>query len=161
LHELPSAEGVGVDLSLECLLTARGNADRLGIGRRASFVRADWADAIAGKFDVVVSNPPYIPDAEIGGLEPEVAESEPRLALAGGADGHAAYRRIGAALPSLLAEGGHGFLEIAFGALEPIAAILESEGLQVLEARNDLAGAPRCVTVAAAKAAKMAPPKKL
>lgn len=151
LHELPLADGLGTDLSLECLLTARGNAERLGLGRRARFIRADWADCVAGRFDIVVSNPPYIADDQISGLEPEVSSNEPRLALAGGADGQDAYRRIADALPRLLSDEGLAFLEIGFGAAEPITAILEKQGLRVLEVRADLAGVPRCVTVAAQK----------
>lgn len=151
LHELPSAHGLGADLSMECLITARDNAERLGVGRRANFIRADWADGVAGAFDIVISNPPYIAEDEISGLEAEVSSSDPRLALAGGVDGHDAYRRIGAALPSLLSDDGLAFLEIGYGALEPITAILEKQGLHVLEVRVDLAGVPRCITVASQK----------
>ncbi len=81
LTELPAAWGVGVDRSEPALAVARGNAERLGIAERASFVCADWATAVAGEFDVVVCNPPYVADAEWSDLPPDVGEFEPSLAL--------------------------------------------------------------------------------
>ncbi|MFN3075561.1 MAG: N5-glutamine methyltransferase family protein [Alphaproteobacteria bacterium] len=84
LSEFPRALGVGVDLSPGALLTARRNAVAAGVADRARWVGSCWAGALTGSFDVIVSNPPYVPDAEIAGLEPEVARFDPRLALSGG-----------------------------------------------------------------------------
>jgi release factor glutamine methyltransferase len=114
LHEFPRAFGVGVDLSADAATLARANAAALGM-HRAVFLAGNWADALAQKFDLVLSNPPYIVAAEVDGLMPEVARYEPLSALAGGADGLEAYRAIIAALPRLLAPGGLAVLEIGAG----------------------------------------------
>ncbi|MBC7769845.1 MAG: peptide chain release factor N(5)-glutamine methyltransferase, partial [Phycisphaerales bacterium] len=103
LTERPLATGVGVDVSDAALAVARRNAEKLGFAHRLELRAANWCEGLDNIFDLVVSNPPYIPTAEIDGLEPEVARFEPRLALDGGADGLGAYRVIIAALPRLLA----------------------------------------------------------
>ena len=82
LSEWPIAEGIGVDISESALSTARENALRLGLSARATFVQSDWNSELDETFDVVVSNPPYIPTSEIGGLAPEVTRYEPRCAIA-------------------------------------------------------------------------------
>ena len=105
LHELPNAFGVGADRSAAALAVARGNAAANGLGGRAGFVCADWAAPLAGPFDVIVSNPPYIDAAEIDALEPDVRQ-EPIIALTAGPDTLLAYRTIVAAAPGLLTPGG-------------------------------------------------------
>lgn len=146
LHERPSAVGVGVDLSEAALVVARANAERLGLSDRASFQAGDWADSVADSgFDLVVSNPPYIPTAEIEGLAPEVAVYEPRLALDGGPDGLAAYRRVFAVLPRLLAAGGVFAVEVGFGQAESVSELAAAAGLRVEPPRLDIAGVPRVV----------------
>lgn len=94
LHELPAAFGVGVDRSAEALEVARRNAERNGVCPRSAWVHGDWCEALAGPFDLIVSNPPYLTTAEIGGAQPEVCDHDPRLSLDGGSDGLAAYRAI-------------------------------------------------------------------
>ncbi|GIX14826.1 MAG: hypothetical protein KatS3mg118_2785 [Paracoccaceae bacterium] len=116
LAEWPTARGVGVDLSEAALAVAAENAERLGLAHRAEFRRADWAEGVEGPFDLIVANPPYVAEAELAGLAPEVRLHEPHLALAGGIDGLAAYRRIAPALPRLLTpRGGRVLFEIGRG----------------------------------------------
>jgi release factor glutamine methyltransferase len=111
LSELPGATGLGVDISGGALAVARTNATDLGLDARASFAKSDWAAGIDGPFDIIVSNPPYIPAAEIAELMKEVREHDPRRALDGGADGLACYREILSQLPPLMAPGAHAVLE--------------------------------------------------
>ncbi|MDJ1157447.1 peptide chain release factor N(5)-glutamine methyltransferase [Chelatococcus sp. SYSU_G07232] len=145
LSELPAAVGIGVDRSVEAALTARGNAARNGVGARALFLVGDWGEPLAGGFDVVVSNPPYIESAAIADLDAEVREHDPRLALDGGADGLAAYRAIAADLPRLLAPGGIAALEVGLGQDLAVAALLAGAGLGEGAAIADLSGVPRVV----------------
>lgn len=147
LSELPQATGIGIDLSAGAVEIATVNARSLGLANRAIFLEGNWATDVSGRFDAVVSNPPYIPDSEIAGLDPEVRLHEPRLALAGGTDGLDAYRRIAAQLPGLLTDNGRAFLELGIGAADSVAAILRGHGLQPLAAVPDLAGIPRCLPV--------------
>jgi release factor glutamine methyltransferase len=103
LQELPLATGVGVDISAGAIQTAQQNAEALHLSGRASFIAADWSEMMLKiPFDVVISNPPYIADAEIPGLEPEVRQYDPLLALAGGVDGLDCYRSISKLLAKLL-----------------------------------------------------------
>ena len=145
LHERPAAEGIGVDISESALSTARGNASILGLSARATFVQSDWDSELDGTFDVVLSNPPYIPTAEIEGLAPEIARYEPRCAIDGGADGLVAYRRIADALPQLLEPNGLVALEIGQGQDSSVPKILRDSGIQIVSLEKDLAGIPRCV----------------
>ena len=94
LHELPQAIGVGIDRSPDAVRTARSNARRNGVGSRSLFVVSDWASAIGGGVDLIVSNPPYIASDVVESLDLDVREHDPRLALDGGADGLDAYRII-------------------------------------------------------------------
>jgi release factor glutamine methyltransferase len=144
LSELPAATGLGVDKSPEALGIALGNAQRLGLGTRARFVERDWMRGLDGAFDVVVSNPPYIPTAEIESLQPEVTRYEPRLALDGGQDGLDAYRAIIPSLARLLAPGGFAALEV--GAIQAMAVgqMARAAGFAT-ECRADLAGRDRCL----------------
>lgn len=112
LHELPDATGLGIDLSPAALAVASGNAADLGLAGRVRFQAGDWGVGLEGQFDILVSNPPYIETAAIAGLEPEVARHEPMLALDGGTDGLAAYRRLVPDLARLAAPGAIAALEI-------------------------------------------------
>ena len=94
LSELPRANGVGTDISAEALQTASGNAARLGLSDRATFIACDYAGGLSGAFDLIVSNPPYIRSADINALAVEVRDHDPRTALDGGADGLDAYRAL-------------------------------------------------------------------
>jgi release factor glutamine methyltransferase len=148
LAELPEAEGIGTDLSPGALALAAANAARLGVGSRAAFVACNWLDGIAGQFDLVLSNPPYLASDEIAGLAQEVAAYDPILALDGGPDGLAAYRRIAAGAPAILAEGGRLLVEIGANQATQVSALFRAAGLRLDQAdaiRRDLAGRPRVV----------------
>jgi release factor glutamine methyltransferase len=152
LSELPRASGQGVDLSAEALEVARSNAERLGLGERARFEQRSWGAGLEGPFDLIVGNPPYVGEAEIAGLEPEVREFEPRTALVAGPDGLDAYRALIPDGARLLAAGGALALEIGQGQGDAVAALLAEHGLEVVERRPDLAGIPRCLIARATPA---------
>ncbi len=145
LHERPRAWGIGVDLAPDAARLAARNARALGFADRAFFLAGDWDSALAGRFALVLSNPPYVTVDELAGLQPEVAGWEPRRALDGGADGLAAYRRILARLPMLLAPGGSAVLEVGAGQAGPVAALAGSAGLRLAETQADLGGTIRAL----------------
>ncbi|HYM72350.1 MAG TPA: peptide chain release factor N(5)-glutamine methyltransferase [Stellaceae bacterium] len=145
LAEFRAASGVGVDRAPGAVLAARANAVRLGLAARAAFVVGDWAAALAGAFDAIVANPPYIATGDIAALPREVRDFDPHRALDGGPDGLDAYRAIAAVLPRLLAPGGVFAAEIGQGQEGAVAALLAGRGLAIDEVVPDLAGIPRCV----------------
>ncbi|MCW2244119.1 peptide chain release factor N(5)-glutamine methyltransferase [Azospirillum canadense] len=145
LAELPRSSGVGVDLSPNAAAAAADNAARNGLAGRARFQAGNWGEGLAGRFDVVVSNPPYIPSADIPTLAPEVREHDPLRALDGGADGLDAYRAIAAQLPGLLEPGGLAALEVGQGQADDVAGLLRAAGLEVRGVFSDLGGVERCV----------------
>jgi release factor glutamine methyltransferase len=150
LSELPAASGVGVDLKPEAVALAARNAARLGLGDRACFLAGDWAAALAGRFDLLLCNPPYIESAAIPALMPEVARHEPTLALDGGADGLSAYRHIIADLPWLLAPRGVAVLELGQGQQAAVEVLARAAGLMPEACRADLGGLPRALVLRAA-----------
>lgn len=150
LKERTNATGVAVDVSEKALGIARQNAEALGVADRLELRQGDWATGVEERFDLVVSNPPYISSADIDGLAPEVARFEPHLALDGGADGLAAYRIIAASLPRLLKPGATFALEVGAGQAEAVTALVGAVGLSTAEPRRDLAGIPRVVVGRAA-----------
>jgi len=145
LSELSKAKGIGVDQSVAALDVAKANARSLGLDTRAVFMPGNWGADLHGSFDVIVSNPPYIPEAEVDGLEPEVARWEPRSALAGGADGLDCYRALIPDAARLLAPGGILALEFGQGQEQAVATILAAHGLKTEEQRSDLGGIIRCI----------------
>nr|WP_244954645.1 peptide chain release factor N(5)-glutamine methyltransferase [Rhodothalassium salexigens] len=152
LSEWPDALGLGIDRSGAALAVARANAATLGLSGRVSWVEADWfppAEAAAARFDVIVSNPPYIPSAEIAGLAAEVRDHEPRGALDGGADGLDAYRRLAALVPDRLAPGGVCVLEVGAGQAAAVEALFRAAGLMPAGIEPDLAGVARAVAMRA------------
>lgn len=144
LVDLPAARGVGVDISQPALAVARANAERLGVGSRAAFVCADWASPLAGRFDLVVCNPPYIADSEWDALAADVRDFEPPLALRGGSDGMRAYRRILSELPRLLAPNGSAFVELGGVSAAEVAGLAAAYDMHPDGITNDLAGRARC-----------------
>jgi release factor glutamine methyltransferase len=144
LSELPGAFGVGTDISPQALAVAVDNAHRLALAR-ASFVACDMAAALRGPFDLIVSNPPYIPSGTIAALAVEVRNFDPHRALDGGLDGLNYYRAIAAAVPALLAPGGILAVELGVGQAEPVAALFAAAGLAPWPARNDLNDTPRAL----------------
>ncbi|MDE8348400.1 MAG: peptide chain release factor N(5)-glutamine methyltransferase [Acidocella sp.] len=148
LHEFPEAFGTGVDLSAAAAVLAQSNAAQLGFAQRAAFLVGNWADALSGQFDLILSNPPYIPAADLTGLMPEVKIYEPASALDGGADGLAAYRAVIAALAALLAPNGAAILELGIGQQNEVTKLVENAGFTAT-ARADLAGHPRALVIRA------------
>jgi release factor glutamine methyltransferase len=146
LSEFPAAFGVGTDRSSAATTLARDNAAMLGMADRAEFVCTDWAAALAGRFDLILSNPPYIRTGDLAGLMPEVARYEPAAALDGGLDGLNAYRRILPELPGRLAAGGVAVLELGEGQQQAVAALAGAAGFAVTS-RADLAGIPRALVL--------------
>ncbi|WP_193172543.1 peptide chain release factor N(5)-glutamine methyltransferase [Nisaea nitritireducens] len=147
LSEFPNAEGLGVDIDADCIAIARQNAEKLCLSRRARMIRSRWADNVNGPFDIVLSNPPYIPTSDIADLQPEVKVHDPMQALDGGPDGLDAYRNIAECLPSLLGEDSVAVLEFGEGQGPDISRIVEASGLIVDGFRSDLAGIERCILI--------------
>jgi release factor glutamine methyltransferase len=146
LSELPDAVGVGTDISAAALRTASANARNLGLGRRAAFVACDYASALSGAFDLIVSNPPYIRSAEINDLASEVRDHDPLGALDGGSDGLDAYRALVPQAVRLLASGGGLALEVGHDQGADVKQLMAAAGLTLCgPPRTDLAGIPRAV----------------
>jgi release factor glutamine methyltransferase len=146
LSELPQAFGIGLDRAYGALATARGNAALNGVGHRAAFVRGDWCASLAGAFDLIVSNPPYILRKVLPTLSRDVRLHDPRLALDGGADGLDAYRAILAGMradPHLLGAGGTLALEIGYDQAEAVTRLAEAGSFETVSLRQDLAGHDR------------------
>jgi release factor glutamine methyltransferase len=146
LSELPNAFGVGTDISEAALRTARDNARQLGFAGRTGFVACDYAAALSGAFDLVVSNPPYIHSADIVSLGVEVRDHDPHRALDGGADGLDAYRLIAPEAARRLKPGGVLVLEVGHGQSGDVEGLLSAAGLTPADApKTDLAGIRRAV----------------
>ena len=147
LAERPRAFGVGVDLVPAAAALAAANAVRNGLADRAAFLAGDWAGALAGGFDLVLSNPPYIESGAIPSLMPEVARHEPSSALDGGPDGLDAYRRLVDLLPGLLNPGGAAVLELGIGQLPAVERLARAAGLAPGGCRRDLGGIERALVL--------------
>lgn len=149
LDMLPKAHGTAVDVSPGALAVAKENAKQIGVDGRLDFVRSDLYAALpqGAKFDVIISNPPYIPSADISGLAADVRR-EPRLALDGGADGLNFYRRIIAGAPQYLKDDGFLAFEIGINQGEAVADLCRSHGFEVTAVRHDYAGIERMVFAA-------------
>ena len=148
LSELQGATGVGIDISTDAVSLARANAVRHGLGGRASFIVADWGAPLAARFDVVVSNPPYVAAPALASLAPEIVGHEPQTALAGGSDGYACYRRLAPQIARLLAPAGLAAIELGAGMADEVASLFAAEGLAEIDRRRDLAGIDRCALFA-------------
>ena len=146
LHEFPAAFGIGVDINPAAAALARHNAQSLGLSARAAFLAGSWAESLSQKFDLVLSNPPYIEHGHLATLMPEVQNHEPGTALDGGADGLTAYRAIIADLPRILAPGGLAMLELGAGQAISVAALAAAAGFSCT-LRPDLAGIERAASL--------------
>ncbi|HEV2300839.1 MAG TPA: peptide chain release factor N(5)-glutamine methyltransferase [Stellaceae bacterium] len=140
LSELPAARGIGVDITRGAAAAARANSRALGLDDRAGFLAGDWGQALAGRFDVVVANPPYVATPAVPELPREVRDYDPRRALDGGPDGFGAYRALAPDAARLLAPEGLFACEIGIGQEGAAAAIFAAAGLGVIGAAPDLAG---------------------
>jgi release factor glutamine methyltransferase len=145
LVERPAATGLGTDLSEAALVVAAANADRLGV-TRARFLRSDWFAAVTGRFDLIVSNPPYIAAEEMAGLAPDVRLWDPELALTPGGDGLAAYRAIAAGAAARLVAGGRLLLEIGPTQGAAVTGYLSAQGFAEVAVSRDLDGRDRVVS---------------
>lgn len=153
LDYLPQAKGVGVDISVDALVVAKENADRIGVSQRIGFVRSDVFSKLPTekKFDIIVSNPPYIPAADIAALDKDV-QQEPRKALDGGADGLDFYRRITSEASAHLAEEGLLAFEVGAGQAQAVRSLCQAAGFALTAVRRDYAGIERMVFAVKAKA---------
>ncbi|MBL4613622.1 MAG: peptide chain release factor N(5)-glutamine methyltransferase [Magnetovibrio sp.] len=150
LSEWKNARGTAVDVSAETLSVATENAKVLDLSARVKWLQNDWTiegwmESLGGPFDVVVSNPPYIPSADIAGLDADVRAYEPLGALDGGVSGLDAYRILCAALPRLLTNGGLAVFEVGIGQGDDVTTLMEQAGLDVIEQRQDLGGIVRAI----------------
>ena len=144
LEELPLASGVGMDRFPSAIDVARRNARAADLAGRVAFVVGDWGAPLAGGFDIVVCNPPYLTTAELETAQPEL-KFDPTAALDGGGDGLDAYRTILPQMPRLLAANGRGFLEIGHRQAGNVGGLARDAGLIVEAVRKDLSGHDRCI----------------
>lgn len=150
LAEKSDWQGVGVDASAKALAVAGENARQLGVEPRVSWVNKNWFEddfskVVSSKFDIIVSNPPYIPDEDIALLDEEVKTYDPLPALSGGRDGFDSYKKIAEIAPFLLKKDGYIFLEAGIGQAAQIAEIFAATGLKKVNIIKDLSGIDRCV----------------
>lgn len=146
LSKLPEAAAFGADLSADALDSAAANADILGLAPRFKTIRSDWFSEIEGHFDLIVSNPPYIATTVWAGLEREVHDFDPRLALDGGEDGLGAYRAIAGSVAAFLMPGGIVAVEVGHDQKSAVAALFAEHGFQVRAIARDLGGHERAIT---------------
>lgn len=146
LAERIGATGVGTDLSEKAVLIAGENACRASVDDRLILPISDWFDDVGGRFDLIVSNPPYIAASEMAGLSPEVRDHEPRAALTDEADGLTAYRRIAAGAPDHLTPGGRLLVEIGPTQAQAVMALFREAGLESVAVHPDLDGRDRVVS---------------
>lgn len=151
LSEFPDAIGVGADLSFGAVQVARRNAQRHGVEERCSFVCGKWGAGLAGEFDLIVSNPPYISNQVIPNLDENVQKFDPILALDGGQDGLQAYKMIFSDLSRLFKKGGYGFFEIGFDQEKTVVRLSEESRFFVEGVYRDSAGHPRVVEIFSGK----------
>lgn len=144
LAERPEASGLGTDISPAALAVAQRNAAALGVAERAQWAEGAWFDAVAGRYDLIVSNPPYIAEDEMAGLAPEL-HHEPRIALTDGGDGLSAYRAICAGARAHLAPGGRLMVEIGHAQGAAVAALFRAAGLENVAVQPDMDGRDRVV----------------
>jgi release factor glutamine methyltransferase len=154
LAALPEAEAVATDISASALSTARRNAERHGLAGRIRFIQSRWLDDVDGRYQLVVTNPPYIRCDEIASLAPEVARWEPHRALDGGPDGLDAYRAILADTSRVLAPDGWAVFEVGHDQAAAVAALAVNHGFEPAPLEwpllRDLGGNTRCVAIATA-----------
>jgi release factor glutamine methyltransferase len=147
-RERPAARVIATDISNEALVVAARNAARHGVADRVGFRRANLLDGIAGPFDLILCNPPYVREPDRPTLQPEVRDHEPGVALFGGSDGLTVIARVIAEAPERLVHGGHLVFEFGSGQDESVEALVtEAAGLTLIELRRDLQGIARTAVV--------------
>lgn len=147
LHEFPDAIGVGVDIQAGACHTAKQNAETIGLSNRAEFIVSNWTESLDGKFDLIVSNPPYIPRDEIRNLQKEVRNHDPILALDGGYDGLDPYKILLSNLKNHLEPEGVVLFEVGQGQVSDISRIAVTYGATLSRVYTDLGGVDRVVKI--------------
>ena len=147
LSEIPATTGVGVDISEPALKIAAENAQNLGVADRATLRTSDWFSNVDCQFDLIVSNPPYVTEAEMAELSPDVRDYEPHLALTTGGDGLSAYRKIAQELMKYLTPQGCAFFEIGKDQGPDVQEIFIAAGVGKVAVHYDLGGHPRIVSI--------------
>jgi release factor glutamine methyltransferase len=150
LHERADAQGLAVDISAEALRVAARNAARHGVSPRLALVASDCfaaLDPAFRKFEMIVSNPPYVAEDDLPGLQREVRDHEPRVALTPGGDGLRVIRRLLADSPLFLRAGGHLLFEIGFNQHEAVRRLIDPRVWATLDIHRDLQGIPRTVAL--------------
>ena len=147
LSELPQAIGVGIDLSLDAIGVAAANANALGFGGRAHFHQHSFCDDLSnfGSFDIILSNPPYIPTLDIAGLAVDVKDFDPALALDGGIDGMTCWHGLLPRLGESLNDKGAAFVEIGSGQEASIVQLAANANLEFVRSYRDLSDVIRCL----------------
>lgn len=145
LAERPEAQGVGIDVSEDACLQASANAVLNGVSERASFLMSDWFENVEGRYDLIVSNPPYLAASEMVHVQPELRDYEPRIALTDDADGLLAYRTIAAEAQGYLSADGRVIVEVGWQQGQDVCAIFEAQGWAEVAILPDLAGRDRVV----------------
>ncbi|MBS0186338.1 MAG: peptide chain release factor N(5)-glutamine methyltransferase [Proteobacteria bacterium] len=146
LHMFPNAQGVGVDLSFEAAYCAQENARHLNLDQRSLFIQGSWTEALEGKFDLIISNPPYIPTSDILHLDSSVRLFDPLLALDGGQDGLDSYRHLIPKFKHLLSLRGLVLVEIGATQFSDVEKIFKTENFQEIQCHLDLEGRPRVIS---------------
>lgn len=148
LSELPNATAIAVDYSYDAALIASRNAEQNKVCDRFMVIQSDWLTALQPQsFDLIVSNPPYIPSSDIANLSVEVKNHDPILALSGGIDGMDCYKKIIFSLESHLKDDAHAFLEIGFDQLSDLMRLVDDSTLRLCDSVADYGGIPRVVDI--------------
>lgn len=150
LEQCKNVSATAVDISDKALSVAKTNANRLNLTDKCKFIKANWFDTnfsnkIEDKYDIIVSNPPYIPTDEIKTLEPEVKNFDPMLALDGGTDGLDSYKQIAIVTKEKLANNGYVLIEAGINQEKEIINIFKNQGFTHISSINDLNSIPRCI----------------
>lgn len=145
LDEFPNSFGIGVDISAKALAVAQNNAMALGLAERAAFICSHWFEAVSGRFNLIVTNPPYIRLDEAPLLQPELRDYEPPEALFGGVDGLDAYRSILADAPAYLTPEAALLMEVGVGQAEAVITLAREAGFTSFDCRRDIDGRDRCI----------------
>ena len=147
LQEFPKAKGIASDISIDALEIVKQNAEALNLQDRISCIQQNWSDALIGEFDLIVSNPPYIPTAEVLSLAPEVKIYDPILALDGGDDGLDPYRYLAKQISALLKPDAYAILEFGYDQGEFVREIFSQNNYVINEMLFDLSGVKRAIIV--------------
>ncbi len=146
LHELPNSEGTGIDISKGAIKMAKKNAINLNLSNRLNLINTGWQDfSVQKRYDIIVSNPPYIPTQDIASLSKEVKNFDPNTALDGGVDGLNCYHDLARIIPSFLKEDGMVAIEIGYSQANDVCDIFKRYNFLVKSIEKDLAGYNRCI----------------